>query len=68
MRWTTKARFLLGASLAESSDRADGLAEPLMGTAARPAGLSTATTASSSYSTESSREKRGFRLPFISAW
>ena len=61
MRWTTKARCLFSLSLADSRDQADGVAEPGIGTAGSPAGLSRTTTASSSYSTDSSGGKPGRR-------
>ena len=48
MRCTTKARCLFSLSFATSRDKADGVSEPLIGTARSPAGLSRTTTASSS--------------------
>src|ERR1022692_4215532 len=61
MRCTINALCFFSSSLAESSDQAEGVPEPLIGTASNPAGLSITITASSSYSTDSSREKRGRR-------
>ena len=48
MRCTINARCLFGWSFASSKDKADGVSEPLTGTARSPAGLSRTTTASSS--------------------
>jgi hypothetical protein len=58
MRCTVKIRCRRLEKCSESSDNAEGESEPGAGTASRPAGLLTATTASSSYKTASSREKR----------
>lgn len=48
MRWTVKARCLFDLKYAERTDKAEGLSEPLTGTAKSPAGLLRAATESSS--------------------
>ncbi len=48
MRCTTKGSLSFSLSFAERRDQADGVSEPLTGTAGSPAGLSRTTTASSS--------------------